>query len=104
MPTRKEGAKALAHCGPPTCTRTETVKEDGTEQDAQFTFVHFTCKAHWFLLAQREGAELKPAAMRAARIAPARCTHAAHKSRLVSLQAQENRTPATARALINANQ
>lgn len=60
----KKGEKALTLCIPVNCTRTRTVtKQDGTEQDEEFTFTHFTYKAHWFVLAQTEGAELKPAAI-----------------------------------------
>ena len=33
------------------------MKEDGTEQDEEFTFTHFTYKAHWFVLSQTEGKE-----------------------------------------------
>ncbi len=60
----KKGEKALTLCVPLACKRTRTVtKEDGTEQDEEFTFTHFTYKAHWFVLAQTEGAEYKPTAM-----------------------------------------
>lgn len=59
----KKGEKALTLCVPVTCKRTKTVTtEDGTDRDEEFTFTHFTYKAHWFVLAQTEGAEYKPAA------------------------------------------
>ena len=48
-----------------TCTRTRTVKkDDGTDQEEEFSFTHFTYKSHWFCLAQTEGAEYKPEAIR----------------------------------------
>jgi antirestriction factor ArdC-like protein len=54
----KNGEKALTICMPLTCKRTKTVKEDdGTDQEEEFSFTHFTYKAHWFVLAQTEGAE-----------------------------------------------
>ncbi len=57
----KKGEKALTLCLPLTCKRTRTVtKEDGAEQDEEFIFTHFAYKAHWFVLAQAEGAEYKP--------------------------------------------
>jgi antirestriction protein ArdC len=60
----KKGEKALTLCMPLTCMRTKTVKkDDGTDQEEEFSFTHFTYKAHWFVLAQTEGAELKPAAI-----------------------------------------
>jgi antirestriction protein ArdC len=60
----KKGEKALTLCMPLTCKRTKTVKkEDGTEQEEEFAFTHFTYKSHWFVLAQTEGAEYKPAAI-----------------------------------------
>jgi len=31
------------------------MKEDGTEQEEEFTFTRFTYKAHWFVLSQTEG-------------------------------------------------
>ncbi len=60
----KKGEKALTLCMPVACKRTRTVtKQDGTEQGEEFTYTHFTYKAHWFALAQTDGAELKPAAI-----------------------------------------
>jgi hypothetical protein len=60
----KKGEKALTLCVPLTCQRTRTVtKEDGSEQEEEFTFTHFTYKSHWFVLAQTEGAEYKPPAI-----------------------------------------
>ena len=60
----KKGEKALTLCMPVNCKRTRTVtKQDGTEQNEEFTYTHFTYKAHWFVLAQTDGAELKPAAI-----------------------------------------
>ncbi len=60
----KRGEKALTLCMPVNCKRTRTVtQQDGTEQDEEFTYTHFTSKAHWFVLAQTEGEELKPAAI-----------------------------------------
>ena len=60
----KKGEKALTLCMPVNCKRTRTVTaQDGSEQDEEFTYTHFTYKAHWFVLAQTEGAELKPAAI-----------------------------------------
>ena len=45
----KKGEKALTLCGPLTCRRSRTVtKEDGTEQEEEFTFTHFTYKAHCY--------------------------------------------------------
>jgi antirestriction protein ArdC len=59
----KRGEKALTLCMPVNCKRTRTVtKQDGSEQDEEFAFTHFTYKPHWFVLAQTEGAEYKPAA------------------------------------------
>ncbi len=59
-----KGEKALTLCMPLTCKRNRTVtKEDGTEQEEEFTFTHFTYKAHWFVLAQTEGAEYQPPAL-----------------------------------------
>ncbi len=58
----KKGERALTLCMPVNCRRTRTVtKQNGSEQDEEFTYTHFTYKAHWFVLAQTEGAELKPA-------------------------------------------
>lgn len=60
----KKGEKALTLCMPVTCRRTRTVtKEDGTEHDEEFAFTQFTYMLHWFVLAQTDGAELKPAAI-----------------------------------------
>ncbi len=62
----KKGEKALTLCMPFACKRTHTVipqSGNGTEQDEEFTFTHFTYKSHWFVLAQTEGAEYKPAAI-----------------------------------------
>ncbi len=60
----KKGTKALTLCMPLTCTRTKAVKkDDGTNQDEEFSFTHFTYKAHWFVLAQTEGAEYQPSAI-----------------------------------------
>jgi antirestriction protein ArdC len=54
----KRGEKALTLCMPLTCTRTKTVKkDDGTDQEEEFSFTHFTYKARWFVLSQTEGAE-----------------------------------------------
>ncbi len=60
----KKGEKALTLCMPITCTRTRTVTaEDGTEQDEEFAFTHFTHKTHWFVLIQTKGAEYQPPAL-----------------------------------------
>jgi hypothetical protein len=60
----REGEKAFTLCMPLTCKRTETVREDdGTEQDEEFVFTHFTYKAHWFVLSQTEGAEYQAPAI-----------------------------------------
>ena len=57
----KKGEKALTLCMPLTCKRTKTVKKaDGTDQEEEFSFTHFTYKAHWFVLAQTEGVEYQP--------------------------------------------
>jgi hypothetical protein len=46
---------------PVTCKRTRIVKkDDGTEQDEQFTYTHFALKNHWWVLVQTEGAEYQP--------------------------------------------
>ncbi len=46
---------------PLTCKANRTVtKDDGTEQEEEFTFTHFTYKAHWFVLSQTEGKEYEP--------------------------------------------
>jgi hypothetical protein len=45
----KKGSKAITLCMPLTCKRTRTVKQDdGTEQEEEFAFTHFTCKAHCY--------------------------------------------------------
>ena len=60
----KKGSKAITLCMPLTCKRTKAVKQDdGTEQEEEFSFTHFTYKAHWFVLAQTEGAEYEPEAI-----------------------------------------
>jgi antirestriction protein ArdC len=60
----KKGQKAVTLCMPFTCKRSRTVKkEDGTEQDEQFTFMHFTYKNNWFVLSQTEGAEYQAPAI-----------------------------------------
>jgi hypothetical protein len=39
----KKGEKALTLCMPLTCKRTKTVKKaDGTDQEEEFSFTHFT--------------------------------------------------------------
>ena len=49
---------------PLACKRTKTVRaDDGTEQEEEFAFTQFTYKAHWFVLAQTEGADYGPAAL-----------------------------------------
>jgi hypothetical protein len=54
----KKGQKALTLCMPLTCKRTKTVKkDDGTDQEEEFSFTHFTYKAHWFVLAQTDGTQ-----------------------------------------------
>ena len=58
----KKGEKALILCMPITCKRTKKVSaDDGTEQDEEFAFTHFTYKPHWFVLSQTEGADYQPA-------------------------------------------
>lgn len=60
----KKGERALTLCMPLSCTRTRTVKkDDGSEQDEQFTFTHLTYKNHWFVLSQTVGAEYQPPAI-----------------------------------------
>jgi antirestriction protein ArdC len=60
----KKGEKAFTLCMPLTCKRTKTVKKhDGTDQEEEFSFTHFTYKAHWFVLGQTEGTEYKPPAI-----------------------------------------
>jgi hypothetical protein len=45
----KKGEKALTLCMPLTCKRNRTVtKVDGTEQEEELTFTHFTYKAHCY--------------------------------------------------------
>src|SRR5579875_2778272 len=57
----KKGEKALILCMPLSCQRTRTVKkDDGTEQEEEFTYTHFTYKPHWFVLSQTEGKEYQP--------------------------------------------
>jgi antirestriction protein ArdC len=60
----RKGEKALTLCMPLTCKRTKTVKKNaGTDQEEEFSFTHFTYKAHWFVLAQTEGAEYQTPAI-----------------------------------------
>src|SRR6516162_5855954 len=60
----KKGEKALTLCMPLTCKRTKTIqRQDGTEQEEEFTFTHFTYKAHWFVLSQTEGKDYEPASL-----------------------------------------
>ena len=60
----KKGTKAITLCMPLTCTRAKTVKkDDGTNQEEEFSFTHFTYKANWYVLAQTEGAEYQPGAI-----------------------------------------
>jgi antirestriction protein ArdC len=60
----RKGEKALTLCMPYACKRIRTVKkDDGTEQDEQFTFTHFTYKNNWFVLSQTEGADYQPPAI-----------------------------------------
>ncbi len=57
----KKSEKALTLCMPLTCKRNRTVtNDDGKEQEEEFTFTHFTYKAHWFVLSQTEGKEYQP--------------------------------------------
>ncbi len=59
-----KGERALTPCMPLSCTRTRTVKrDDGTKEDEQFTFTHFTYKKHWFVLSQTERADFQPPAI-----------------------------------------
>jgi len=52
----KKGEKALTLCMPLTCKRTKTIqRQDGTEQEEQFAFTHFSLRPLWFTLAQTEG-------------------------------------------------
>jgi antirestriction protein ArdC len=58
----KKGEKALTLCMPLTCKRTKAVKrEDGTGQEEQFAFTHFSLRPFWFTLAQTEGKDYQPA-------------------------------------------
>jgi len=60
----KKGEKALTLCMPLTCKRTKTVKrEDGSEQQEQFAFTHFSLRPLWFTLAQTEGKDYEPASL-----------------------------------------
>jgi antirestriction protein ArdC len=54
----RKNEKALMLCMPLACKRTKTVTaEDGGEREETFAFTHFTYKAHWFVLAQTDGAD-----------------------------------------------
>ena len=56
----KKGEKALTLCMPLTCKRTRTItrrRDDGSAQDEQFLFTHFTYKSRWWVLCQTEGVE-----------------------------------------------
>jgi len=45
----KKGSKAITLCMPLTCKRTKTVQQDdGAEQEEEFSFTHFTYKAHCY--------------------------------------------------------
>jgi antirestriction protein ArdC len=60
----KKGEKALTLCMPLICKRTKRVKqEDGTEQEEQFAFTHFSLRPLWFTLAQTEGKDYEPASL-----------------------------------------
>jgi antirestriction protein ArdC len=60
----RKGEKALILCMPLTCKRTKTVrKDDGTEQEEQFAFTHFSLRPLWFVLSQTEGAEYQAPAI-----------------------------------------
>jgi antirestriction protein ArdC len=60
----KKGERALTLCLPLACKRTRTVKkDDGTEQEEEFTYTHFTYKPHWFALSQTEGKEYEAPAV-----------------------------------------
>ncbi len=49
---------------PLTCKRKKSVTNcDGTKQEEEFSFTHFTYKAHWFVLSETEGADYQPPAM-----------------------------------------
>src|ERR1035441_8637926 len=59
----KKGEKALTLCMPLTCKRTRTItrrRDDGSAQDEQFLFTHFTYKSRWWVLCQTEGVEYQP--------------------------------------------
>jgi hypothetical protein len=60
----KKGEKALVLCVPLSCQKTRTVKkDDGTEQEEEFTYTHFAYKSNWFVLSQTEGKEYQPPAI-----------------------------------------
>jgi antirestriction protein ArdC len=60
----KKGERALTLCLPLACKRTRTVKkDDGMEQEEEFTYTHFTYKPHWFVLSQTEGKEYEAPAV-----------------------------------------
>ena len=60
----KKGERAQTLCMPLTCKRTKAVtKDDGSEQEEEFTFTHFTYKVHWFVLSQTKGGEYPPPAI-----------------------------------------
>jgi hypothetical protein len=60
----KKGERALTLCLPLACKRTRTVKkDDGTEQEEEFTYTHFAYKSNWFVLPQTEGKEYQPSAI-----------------------------------------
>ena len=57
----RKGEKALTLCMPLTCKRTKTVKkEDGTDQEEEFSFTHFTYKAHGSFFRRPKGRNTKP--------------------------------------------
>jgi antirestriction protein ArdC len=58
-----KGAKALTLCVPLICKRKKAVANgDGTEQEEECIFTHFTYKSHWFVLSQTEGMDYQPPA------------------------------------------
>lgn len=60
----KKGEKALILCLPLTCKRTRKVRtDDGSEQEEEFLYTHFTYKSHWFVLSQTEGQEYEAPAI-----------------------------------------
>jgi antirestriction protein ArdC len=60
----RKGEKALTLCMPLTCKRRKTIKrEDGTEQEEQFAFTHFSLRPLWFTLVQTEGKDYQPASL-----------------------------------------